>query len=183
MISRIIGLILFVLLSPFLLLFSLIIYIDDGFPTLYKQKRIGINNSKFVVFKFRTMKKGIPDIPTHLVRYPQQFYTRSGSLIRKLSIDEFPQLINIIKGDMVFVGPRPALHNQDDLIDLRTRVGVQKLMPGITGWAQINGRDELSIPEKVQCDEYYLENKSFYLNLKILIMTIRQLFVSKGISH
>ena len=105
------------------------------------------------------MKKGIPDIPTHLVRYPQQFYTRSGSLIRKLSIDEFPQLINIIKGDMVFVGPRPALHNQDDLIDLRTRVGVQKLMPGITGWAQINGRDELSIPEKVQCDEYYLENK------------------------
>ena len=135
MINRIIGFLLFILLSPFFLIVALIIFIDDGLPAFYKQKRIGKNNAKFTVFKFRTMKKDIPEIPTHLVKDPQQFYTRSGPFLRKLSIDELPQLINIIKGDMVFVGPRPALHNQDDLVELRTRVGVHELMPGVTGWA------------------------------------------------
>ena len=183
MISRIISLILLILLSPILLIVSLIIYIDDGFPALYKQKRIGVNNSKFWVYKFRSMKKNIPDIPTHLVENPQSLYTRSGPWLRKFSIDEFPQLINIIKGDMVFVGPRPALHNQDDLVELRTRVGVHKLMPGVTGWAQVNGRDELSIPEKVKFDEYYLRNRSWFLDLKIVFLTLLKVLGMKGVSH
>jgi len=183
MIDRIIGLLLFILLSPFLLIISLIIYINDGFPIIYRQKRIGINNSKFKVYKFRTMKKNIPEIPTHLVKDPQQFYTRSGPFIRKLSIDELPQLINIIMGDMVFVGPRPALHNQDDLVELRTRVGVHELLPGITGWAQVNGRDELSIPVKVQFDEYYLKNRSWLLDLKIVFLTLLRVLGMKGVSH
>ncbi len=183
MINRIIGLLLLILLSPLFLIVSLIIYIDDGFPALYKQKRIGINNSKFKVFKFRTMKKGIPEIPTHLVNDPQRFYTRSGPWLRKLSLDELPQLINVIKGDMVFVGPRPALHNQDDLVELRTRVGVHELMPGVTGWAQVNGRDELSIPLKVQFDEYYLKNKSWFFDLKIVFLTLLIVLGMKGVSH
>ena len=183
MINRIIGLLLFILLSPFFLIVALIIFIDDGFPTLYKQKRIGKKNSKFKVFKFRTMKKGIPEIPTHLVKDPQQFYTRSGQLLRKLSIDELPQLINIIKGEMVFVGPRPALHNQDNLVELRTRVGVNKLMPGVTGWAQVNGRDELSIPEKVQFDEYYLKNKSWLFDIKIVFITLLKVIGMQNVSH
>jgi len=183
MINRIIGFILFVLLSPFFLIVSLIIYIDAGFPALYKQKRIGINNSRFLVYKFRTMKKGIPDIPTHLVKDPRQYYTRSGSLLRKLSIDELPQLINIIKGDMVFVGPRPALHNQDDLAELRNKVGVHELIPGVTGWAQVNGRDDLSLPVKVEYDEYYLKNKSFLLDLKIILLTILKVLGMQGVSH
>ena len=183
MISRIIGLFLFILLSPFFLIVALIIFIDDGLPAFYKQKRIGKNNAKFTVFKFRTMKKDIPEIPTHLVKDPQQFYTRSGPFLRKLSIDELPQLINIIKGDMVFVGPRPALHNQDDLVELRTRVGVHELMPGVTGWAQVNGRDELSIPVKVQFDEYYLRNRSWFFDLKIIFLTIFRVLGMKGVLH
>ena len=182
MINRIIGLLLIILLSPLFLIVSLIIYIDDGFPALYKQKRIGINNSKFKVFKFRTMKKGIPEIPTHLVNDPQRFYTRSGPWLRKLSLDELPQLINIIKGVMVFVGPRPALHNQDDLVELRTKVGVHELMPGVTGWAQVNGRDELSIPDKVKMDEYYLNNRNAMLDIKILLLTILKVFKSEGVN-
>ena len=183
MISRLIGLLLLIFLSPFFLIISLIIYIDDGFPAFYKQKRIGKNNAKFTVFKFRTMKKDIPEIPTHLVKDPQQFYTRSGPFIRKLSIDELPQLINIIKGDMVFVGPRPALHNQDDLVELRTRADIHVLMPGVTGWAQVNGRDELSIPLKVQFDEYYLKNRSWFLDLKIVFLTLLRVIRMKGVSH
>jgi len=183
MINRIIGLLLFILLSPFFLIVALIIYFDDGFPTLYRQKRIGIKNQKFEVYKFRTMKKNIPDIPTHLVIDPQQFYTRSGPFLRKLSIDELPQLINIIKGDMVFVGPRPALHNQDDLVKLRTRIGVHELMPGVTGWAQINGRDELNLDVKVHLDEYYLKNRSWLFDLKIIFLTLLKVLSMKGVSH
>ena len=183
MINRIIGLLLFILLSPLFLIVSLIIYIDDGFPVLYRQERIGINNSKFEVFKFRTMKIGIPEIPTHLVKDPQQFYTRSGPWLRKFSLDELPQFINIIKGDMVFVGPRPALHNQDDLVELRTKVGIHELMPGVTGWAQVNGRDELNIPVKVQFDEYYLKNRSWLLDLKVVFLTILKVLGMKGVSH
>jgi O-antigen biosynthesis protein WbqP len=183
MINRIIGLLLFILLSPFFMIVALIIYIDDGFPALYRQRRFGINNLKFEVFKFRTMKKGIPEIPTHLVKDPQQLYTRSGPFLRKLSIDELPQLINIIKGDMIFIGPRPALHNQSDLVALRTKVGVHELMPGVTGWAQVNGRDELSIAVKVQFDEYYLKNRSWLLDLKIVFLTLLKVLGMKGVSH
>ena len=183
MISRIIGLIIFIFLSPLLLLFSLIIYIDDGFPVLYKQKRIGINNSIFWLYKFRSMKNNIPDIPTHLVENPKLLYTRCGALLRKFSIDELPQLINIINGKMVFVGPRPALHNQNDLVDLRTKVGAHMLMPGVTGWAQINGRDELSISEKVHFDQYYLKHRSWSLDSKIVFLTLLRVLGMKGISH
>ena len=183
MISRIIGLLLFLVLSPIFLIVSLIIYIDDGFPALYKQKRIGINNSRFWVYKFRSMKKNIPDIPTHLVKNPESLYTNTGPMLRKFSIDELPQLFNIIKGEMVFVGPRPALHNQSDLAELRTKSGVHKLMPGVTGWAQVNGRDELSIPDKVKLDKYYLKNRSWFLDFKIISLTLLNVLGMKGVSH
>jgi len=129
------------------------------------------------------MKNGIPDIPTHLVLSPNLSYTKSGPLLRRLSIDELPQLINIIFGEMVFIGPRPALHNQSDLIELRSNVGVHKLIPGVTGWAQINGRDKMSIVDKVKYDEYYLLNQSFYLDLKIMFMTVFKVFRMHGVSH
>ena len=183
MISKIIGLFLFILLSPIFLIVSLIIYIDDGFPVLFKQKRIGINNTEFWVYKFRTMRKDIPDIPTHLVDENQHLYILSGSLLRKFSIDELSQLINILKGEMVFIGPRPALYNQDDLAELRTKAGVHTLMPGVTGWAQVNGRDELSIPDKVKMDIHYLENKSLWLDVKILCITVFKVFKTEGVTH
>lgn len=129
------------------------------------------------------MKKETPDIPTHLVKDPESYNTTIGPFLRKLSIDELPQLINIIKGDMVFIGPRPALHNQEELKILRTEKGIHKLKPGMTGWAQVNGRDDLSIPDKVVLDEYYLNNKSFWLNMKILFMTVVQMLIPKGVSH
>ena len=156
---------------------------NDGFPALYKQKRIGKNNDEFWMYKFRTMKIETPDIPTHLVKEAQKYNTTIGPILRKLSIDELPQLINILKGEMIFVGPRPALHNQGDLKTLRTEKGLHKLKPGVTGWAQVNGRDELRIPEKVKLDEYYLQNKSFWLNIKILFMTGVQVIFHKGVSH
>jgi len=129
------------------------------------------------------MQKDLPDIPTHKVKNPQLLYTKTGSVLRKLSLDEFPQLLNIIKGDMVFVGPRPALHNQDDLIKLRTDVNIHQLTPGITGWAQVNGRDELSIPDKVSYDRFYLNNKSQFLNIKIIILTVLKVLGMKNVSH
>ena len=157
--------------------------IDDGFPIYFRQKRIGSNNTEFWVYKFRTMKNDIPDIPTHLFDENQNLYTLSGPLIRKFSIDELPQLINILKGEMVFIGPRPALYNQDDLAELRTKAGVHTLMPGVTGWAQVNGRDELSIPDKVKMDTYYLENKSLWLDIKILFLTVLKVFKTEGVTH
>jgi len=182
-ITRLFGLILAIVISPFLFMVSVIIYFDGGRPIIFKQKRVGVRNELFKVYKFRTMKNGIPDIPTHLVESPDSLYTKIGPLLRKLSIDELPQLINIIRGEMVFVGPRPALYNQNDLIELRTQVGIDRLMPGVTGWAQINGRDELSISEKVQYDEYYLINHSLFFDLKIVALTILRVAGMKGISH
>ena len=129
------------------------------------------------------MKKDTPNIPTHLVNESQNINTFIGPILRKSSIDELPQLINILKGEMEFIGPRPALYNQDDLKNLRTERGIHKLKPGVTGWAQINGRDDLSIPEKVELDEYYLKNKSFGLNIKILFMTVAKVLSLKGVSH
>ena len=124
-----------------------------------------------------------PDIPTHMVTNPRVLFTKSGPILRNLSLDELPQLINIMKGEMKFIGPRPALHNQEDLIELRTNAGVSKLIPGVTGWAQVNGRDELSIPEKVEMDTYYLENKSVWIDIKILLLTILKAFKLQGVSH
>jgi len=181
--TRVVGIFAFILLSPLLVVVGLIILIDDGFPVLYRQKRIGVNNSKFMIYKFRTMRKDTPDIPTNLFKDPTSFYTKSSPLMRKLSLDELPQLLNIIKGEMNFVGPRPALHNQDDLISLRTSIGVHQLKPGVTGWAQVNGRDDLSIPQKVIYDKYYLHNRSLFLNVKIIVLTAFKVLGMKGVSH
>ena len=147
-------------LSPVFIIVSLLIIFDDGLPIIYKQKRVGRNNIHFWIYKFRTMKKGTPDLASHLVKNSQSLYTSFGPFLRKFSLDELPQLINIIKGDMKFIGPRPSLHNQHDLNELRTEAGIHSLFPGVTGWAQINGRDELSISEKVKMDLYYKNNQS-----------------------
>jgi O-antigen biosynthesis protein WbqP len=162
---------------------GIIIFFEDGKPILFTQKRSGLNDTIFNFYKFRTMKKDTPNIATHLLYNPEKYLLSFGKVLRKYSVDELPNLLNIIKGDMVFIGPRPALYNQEDLIQKRRVLGINKLKPGITGWAQVNGRDELSISEKVKFDEYYLENRSFYLNLNILIMTIKQIFINKGVSH
>ena len=181
--NKIISILLLICLFPIFAIVALAIIIDDGFPVFFKQKRIGKNNVNFMIYKFRTMKKETPDIPTHLVNQTQEYSTNIGPILRKLSIDELPQLINILKGEMVLVDPRPALYNQGDLIKLRTEKDIHKLKPGVTGWAQVNGRDELRIPEKVKLDEYYLQNKSFWLNIKILFMTGVQVLFPKGVSH
>ena len=183
MISRLIAVVLLFILSPICIITMLIIVIDAGFPVFFRQKRVGINNTHFSIFKFRTMNNNLPDIATHLVKAPELLYTKTGPMLRKLSLDELPQLLNIIKGDMVFIGPRPALYNQDNLIKLRTDIGIHHLMPGITGWAQVNGRDELSIPQKVIYDKYYLHNRSLFLNLKIIVFTAFKVLGMKGVSH
>ena len=179
--SRILSIIILICISPVLLIVSVIILIDDGLPIMFKQKRVGQYNDHFFIYKFRTMKRNTPDIPTHLANYGQSIFTNVGPFLRKYSLDELTQLINIVKGDMQFIGPRPALHNQSDLIELRSKVGVHKLIPGVTGWAQVNGRDALSIPKKVKMDEFYLKNQSLLLDLKILIMTIKKVFKAENV--
>jgi O-antigen biosynthesis protein WbqP len=170
-------------LSPFFLLVFISIFIEDGIPIFFKQKRVGINYTFFNIYKFRSMKKNTPNVATHLLENPGQYLLKIGAFIRKTSLDELPNLINIIKGEMVFVGPRPALYNQDDLMELRVAARVDKLKPGITGWAQINGRDEISIEEKVALEKEYLERKSFWFDIKILFLTIASVLGSKGVSH
>ena len=159
---------------------SIIVFIDDGSPIIIVQKRVGLNRKLFNFYKFRTMKLGTPDLPTILLNNPDEYHTRIGRLLRKFSIDELPQLLNIIKGDMVFVGPRPVLPNEIELTELRNKKGVLRLKPGLTGWAQVNGRDDLSIPERVNFDELYLQNKSFLLDLKIIYLTIWEVFKGNG---
>ena len=183
MISKFCGLICLFLFSPILLLISILIILIDGGPVIFKQKRIGKGNTSFILYKFRSMKNNVGDIPTHLVKNSSKLISRCGHFIRKYSLDELPQIINIIQGDLCFVGPRPALYNQKDLIELRTKYLVHNTMPGVTGWAQINGRDDLSIKEKVNYDVYYCENAAFIIDLKIIILTIIQFFTKKGISH
>lgn len=133
--------------------------------------------------KFRSMHTNTPPVATHLLKNPDRYLTPIGKFLRKSSLDELPQLYSILKGDMSFVGPRPALFNQDDLVQLRTSKGIHSLVPGITGWAQVNGRDEISIPDKVDYDYYYLKNKSFPFDLKIIIETIKNVIVGKGVTH
>jgi len=183
MISRLLAGLLLLILLPIFTIIAIVIIVDDGLPVIYRQKRVGIDNTFFSIYKFRTMKNNLPDIPTHQVHSPDLLYIHSGATIRKLSLDELPQLFNIILGDMGFVGPRPALHNQDDLVQLRTEAGVHKLLPGVTGWAQVKGRDELSIPVKVKFDKEYLTKRSFMFDLKIILYTFIQVFRMKGVSH
>ena len=183
MVSRIIALVSLLLLLPFFLLVALLIIIEDGFPIFFKQKRVGKDFTSFEIYKFRSMKNNTPNVATHLLENPKQYLLKCGGIIRKLSIDELPNLINILKGEMVFVGPRPALYNQEDLMNLRVRFNVDKLKPGITGWAQINGRDEISIEQKVALEVDYLHRKSIWLDFKIIILTFTSILKIKGISH
>ncbi len=152
-------------------------------PVLYWSSRVGKNNELFNMPKFRTMRIDTPAVATHLLGSPDKYVTGIGRFLRKTSLDELPQLISIVKGDMSFVGPRPALFNQDDLVEQRTKKGVHRLTPGLTGWAQINGRDELPIPVKVELDYYYLVNQSFLLDLKIIVKTAQKVLLREGVSH
>ncbi len=152
-------------------------------PALYWSNRVGINNTIFKMPKFRSMKVDTPAMATHLLQNPKSVLTPIGDFLRKSSLDELPQLWCILKGDMSFVGPRPALFNQDDLVALRTRQGIHKLVPGLTGWAQVNGRDDLPIPEKVVLDKVYLQKKSFWFDLKIIWLTFMKVVKRDGVSH
>ena len=182
MITKLITLIILIGIAPIIAMVSIVIIIDDGLPIFFRQKRVGKNNSLFDIYKFRTMKKDTPDLATHLIDKSASLYTSSGPFLRKYSIDEIPQLFNVLKADMGFIGPRPALYNQENLIKLRTQVGVHSLIPGITGWAQVNGRDEIGINKKVEMDLYYKENRSVFLDIQILILTIKKVFKSEGVS-
>ncbi len=178
----ILSIILIILFIPFWIVIPLMIKIDSPGNVIFKQKRVGINSDYFTIFKFRTMKTGTPDIPTDELGNQKNLYTRAGKFLRRFSIDEFPQLINILKGDMSFVGPRPALYNQELLIRMRKEKGVDKVKPGVTGLAQINGRDDLSIPDKVMYDSSYVEDASLWLDLKVFMSTIKAAITGRGIN-
>lgn len=181
--NRFFSLLIILFSLPLFLIVMMLIFLEDGPPIFFKQRRVGINYSFFFIYKFRTMKKNTPNVATHLLENPEQYLLKIGPLLRKLSLDELPNLINILKGEMVFVGPRPALYNQDDLMDLRVKSGVDKLKPGITGWAQINGRDEISVEQKVALEVQYLNQKSFLFDCKIIILTFTNVLLSKGVQH
>lgn len=173
---------LIILCIPMLAIAALVRLSSRG-PVLYWSDRVGRDNKIFKMPKFRTMRADTPPMATHLMAEPQKFLTPIGGFLRKTSLDELPQLFSILKGDMSFVGPRPALFNQDDLIALRTAKGVQHLVPGLTGWAQVNGRDEIPITVKVDYDEHYLENQSIVFDCKILLITASHVVFGKGVSH
>ncbi|MCH4890645.1 sugar transferase [Acidaminobacter sp. JC074] len=171
-----------IVLSPLFLLIILAIKIDSPGPILFKQKRVGINKTHFQILKFRTMRIDTPkDTPTHLLDNPDQWITRVGKFLRKTSLDELPQIINIIKGEMAIIGPRPALWNQYDLIAAREKYKANDILPGLTGWAQINGRDELSIDVKAKLDGVYIENLGFFLDWKCFFGTIINVLMSDGL--
>ena len=174
--------ILIILLLPILLIALLVRFTSNG-KILYWSDRVGKNGVLFRMPKFRTMQVDTPTVASHLMTNPNAFLSPIGVFLRRLSLDELPQLFSVLKGDMSFVGPRPALFNQDDLIALRIEKGVDKLLPGITGWAQVNGRDELSIPDKVALDVEYLNRQSFWFDIKILWMTFLKVIKRDGVSH
>jgi O-antigen biosynthesis protein WbqP len=183
MINKIISFSILVILSPLLLILSFFIFLEDGFPILFSQKRVGINYTFFQIYKFRSMKKNTPNVATHLLEKPDQYLLKIGKFIRKTSLDELPNLINILKGEMVFVGPRPALYNQHDLMEFRVAAGVSKLKPGITGWAQINGRDDISIEKKVQLEQEYMNKRTTLFDIEIIIKTFTNVLFRNGVSH
>ncbi|XZM79722.1 sugar transferase [Clostridium perfringens] len=177
------SLIAIVVFSPIILIISLLVKLTSKGPVFFKQRRIGKNNEEFNILKFRSMRIDTPNVATHLLKAPSVFITPLGKFLRKTSLDELPQLINILKGEMSIVGPRPALYNQYDLIDMRTEVGVHKLVPGLTGWAQVNGRDEISLEEKVALDKEYMNMQSFWMDIKIIFMTAFKVAKSEGVSE
>lgn len=174
---------LFLCLLPLIAVISLIIKLTSQGPVFYWSDRVGKNNTLFRMPKFRTMRVDTPAVATHLLKDPKKYYSPVGGFLRKTSLDEIPQLISIIKGDMRFVGPRPALFNQNDLIKLRTEKGIHNYKPGITGWAQINGRDDISIPEKVLLDEEYIKDVSFWKDILIFLRTIIKVLRKDSITH
>lgn len=172
MFSRISAVLLLLILSPLFLFISIVIRLESPGPAVFRQKRVGHQRRYYTIYKFRTMIVGMPDLPAALVKEDDRRFTRLGKFLRRFSLDELPQLINIIKGEMNFVGPRPALHNQDDLIAMREDCGIHAIKPGVTGWAQVNGRETISVEEKVRLDHYYLKNQSWLLDLKIIFLTL-----------
>jgi O-antigen biosynthesis protein WbqP len=172
-----------VVFAPVFLICAIAVRLSSKGPIYYVSDRIGANNSHFNMLKFRTMRTDTPQLATHLMKDPKTFLTPIGDFLRKSSLDELPQLINVIKGEMAIVGPRPALFNQEDQIALRTESGAHVLTPGITGWAQINGRDDIAISKKVELDTWYLENQSFLLDLKIIWLTAWNVLFRKDVSH
>ena len=171
------------LFTPVFLICAIAVRLTSKGPIYYTSDRIGANNSHFNMLKFRTMRTDTPQVATHLMTDPKTFLTPIGDFLRKSSLDELPQLINVIKGEMSIVGPRPALFNQDDQIALRTESGAHVLVPGITGWAQINGRDDIAIERKVELDTWYLKNRTFMLDLKIIWLTAWNVLFRKDVSH
>lgn len=171
-----------IVLSPFFLLLVLAIKLDSKGPVLFKQKRVGLHKKHFYILKFRTMRIDTPkDTPTHLLENPEQWITKVGKFLRKTSLDELPQIWNIFVGDMSIIGPRPALWNQYDLIEERDRYGANDVLPGLTGWAQIHGRDELPISKKAELDGYYVQHLSFGLDVRCFFGTIKSVAKSEGV--
>jgi O-antigen biosynthesis protein WbqP len=171
-----------IILSPVFLILSLAIKIDSKGPVLFKQKRVGINKTHFYILKFRTMRIDTPnDTPTHLLASPEQYITRIGKFLRKTSLDELPQIWNIFIGDMSIIGPRPALWNQYDLIEEREKYGANDILPGLTGWAQVNGRDELPIKVKAKLDGEYVEQMSFWMDIRCFFITAIKVMRSDGV--
>jgi O-antigen biosynthesis protein WbqP len=177
------AVVLSILLCMPMLVIALIVKLSSRGAVLYWSDRVGIHNEIFKMPKFRTMRADTPAVATHLLKNPGTYLTPFGYYLRKFSLDELPQLWSILKGDMSFVGPRPALYNQDDLIALRTSKGIHQIIPGITGWAQVNGRDDLPIPQKVEYDEFYFHNRSFLFDLNILYMTVVKVIKAEGVRH
>lgn len=171
------------LLLPLIVLTAIAVKMTSHGPAFYWSDRVGKNNQIFRMPKFRSMRVDTPAVATHLLNDPANYLTPIGAFIRKSSLDELPQLLSILSGDMSFVGPRPALFNQDDLITMRTEKGVHKLVPGLTGWAQINGRDELPLTEKVRLDVEYLERQTIVFDLKIIFLTAKKVICREGVSH
>lgn len=166
-----------------ILIVAILVKLTSPGQAIYWSDRVGVRNKIFRMPKFRTMRIDTPAVATHLLSNPGQFLTPIGSFLRKSSLDELPQLWSILRGDMSFVGPRPALFNQQDLIALRTEYGVDRILPGLTGWAQINGRDELPIPEKVKLDLAYMQQQSFFFDLKIIVLTALKVVRRDGVTH
>ena len=177
------GLCVAAVIAPPVLVVAILVRLTSRGPALYWSDRVGKGNAIFPMPKFRSMRLGTPAVATHLLKDPKAHLTPIGSFLRKSSLDELPQLWSILKGDMSFVGPRPALFNQDDLIELRTKYGVHELVPGLTGWAQVNGRDELPIPEKVKLDVEYLHRRSLWFDIRILWLTFVKVLHREGVSH
>jgi len=172
-----------IVLAPLILLIGIAVGITSKGPIIYWSRRVGRDNKIFKMPKFRSMRKNSPEVATHLLKNPDKFLSPIGGFLRKSSLDELPQLFSVLKGDMSFVGPRPALFNQFDLIRLRTEKGVSSLLPGITGWAQINGRDDLTIQEKVALDLEYLNNQSLLFDIKVLWLTVIKIIKNDDVSH